>query len=200
MSNSISTRKWFQFSIFNFSLLALFGVILRYKISFPLPEVNQKYLLNAHSNFAFSGWVSLSLMIFLIYYLQHNNIFRHHKIYKLVLFGFSFSAYGMLISFILLGYSIIPITLMVLSILFSYIFIVCCWRDLSLVKNTPHISSWFKTGLILWGISSIGTFALAYLMYVKYPVKDFYLSAMYFSYTFNITAGSSLYVWVFCFT
>ncbi len=180
MSNSISTRKWFQVSIFNFSLLALFGVILRYKISFPLPEVNQKYLLNAHSNFAFSGWVSLSLMIFLIYYLQHNHIFRYNKIYKIVLYGFTFSAYGMLISFILLGYSIIPITLMVLSILFSYIYIVCCWRDLSLVKDTPHISSWFKTGLILWGISSIGTFALAYLMYVRYPVKDFYLSAMYF--------------------
>lgn len=119
-------------------------------------------------------------MIFLIYYLQHNHIFRYNKIYKIVLYGFTFSAYGMLISFILLGYSIIPITLMVLSILFSYIYIVCCWRDLSLVKDTPHISSWFKTGLILWGISSIGTFALAYLMYVRYPVKDFYLSAMYF--------------------
>ena len=51
--------KWLRISLFNLMLVAFLGMILRYKILFSLPFLDQKHLLHAHSHFAFSGWVGI---------------------------------------------------------------------------------------------------------------------------------------------
>ena len=51
-----------QFDAVNLAIVALLGVIMRYKILYPLPFVDQKKFLHAHSHFAFSGWVTLALI------------------------------------------------------------------------------------------------------------------------------------------
>jgi hypothetical protein len=59
---TFKTRLWIRIALINFCIVALAGVTLRYKINFPLPFINQKYLLRAHSHFAFDGWVAVALM------------------------------------------------------------------------------------------------------------------------------------------
>ena len=47
----------------NFVVLALFGVVLRYMISFSIPQLNYMNILHAHSHFAFAGWVFLAFVL-----------------------------------------------------------------------------------------------------------------------------------------
>ena len=62
------------------------GVVLRYKIAWSLPIVDQKYFLHAHSHFAFAGWVSQALMALLIAYISEKNAKINLKKYRLLLY------------------------------------------------------------------------------------------------------------------
>ena len=64
-------RFWLKFSLINLFVVALLGLLMRYKIGFEFPYLNQKSLQLAHSNFAFTGWISHTLMVLLIYTLQN---------------------------------------------------------------------------------------------------------------------------------
>lgn len=174
------SNQWLRIALINFCIVALAGITLRYKINFPLPFLNQKYLLHAHSHFAFSGWVALALMALMVNYLQQQNISVNYRKYYLILSANCFAAYGMLATFLIQGYSVYSITFSTLSILISYFFIFHFWRDLSLVKDESYAPKWFKAALVLWSISSLGAFSLAYLMANRIMVQDYYFAASYF--------------------
>ena len=53
---SFKTTFWIRFSIFNLMLVALIGLLMRYKILFEFPLLDQKSLQHSHSHFAFAGW------------------------------------------------------------------------------------------------------------------------------------------------
>jgi hypothetical protein len=59
-------EKWVGIALVNLSIVALLGVLLRCKQLFPLPFIQYKYLLHAHSHFAFGGWISLALLALMI--------------------------------------------------------------------------------------------------------------------------------------
>ncbi|MEO8569142.1 MAG: hypothetical protein ABI419_08400 [Ginsengibacter sp.] len=174
------TRQWIQIALINFCVVALAGITLRYKINFPLPLVNQKYLLHAHSHFAFDGWVTLALMAMMVNYLQQQEVNINYKKYHWVLLANCVTAYGMFFSFILEGYAFFSITFSTISIFISYFFIYYLWRDLNKAKDQSYASKWFKAALVLWAISSLGAFTLAYLMANHIMVQDYYFGAIYF--------------------
>ena len=62
----MNEKKWFRLVLFNLCVLAFAGFLLRYKINFPLPAIQQANLLHAHSHFAFSGWIGFVLYIIII--------------------------------------------------------------------------------------------------------------------------------------
>ena len=175
-----NTRRWIQIALINFCIVALAGVTMRYKINFPLPVVNQKYLLHAHSHFAFDGWVAIALMALMVNYLQRNNIITNYKKYHWILTASCLTAYAMFISFIIEGYDTFSITFSSLSIFISYFFIFYMWRDLNLVVDKAYSPKWFKGALILLAVSSLGAFSLAYLMANHIMIQDLYFSAIYF--------------------
>lgn len=177
---TFKTKLWIQVALINFCVVALAGVTLRYKINFPLSSVNQKYLLHAHSHFAFDGWVAVALMALMADYLQQHNVVTNYKKYHWILIANCISAYGMFISFMLEGYAFYSITFSTLSIFISYFFIFYLWRDLNKVEDKSYAPKWFKTALILLGISSLGAFTLAYLMANHIMVQDYYFGAVYF--------------------
>lgn len=179
-NHAFNTRQWIKIALINFCIVALAGITMRYKINFPLPFVNQKYLLHAHSHFAFTGWVTLVLMALMVNYLQQQNIITSYKKYQWVLAANCITAYGMFFSFIAQGYAFISITFSTLSIFISYFFIFYLWRDLNKVNNKSYAPEWFKAALILWALSSLGAFTLAYLMGSKNMVQDYYFGAIYF--------------------
>jgi len=173
-------RSWLRISFFNLLLIAFLGVILRYKIAFSLPFIDQRNLQHGHSHFAFAGWLTQVLMILLVQYLSQYQGEAIYKRYRWLLYGNLITAYGMLIFFPIQGYGLGSISFSTLSIIVSYFFAVRYWKDLNSLqqKNISHL--WYKAGLLFCVISSLGPFFLAYIMASKLMHQSWYLAAVYY--------------------
>lgn len=174
--------RWIKISIFNFTLLALLGSILRYKIAFSLPFIDQKHLLHAHSHFAFAGWVSQILMCLFLYALKKDTIEWENKIKKFekIFFLNLITAYGMLISFAIQGYALYSIIFSTASIFVSYWFAVSV---LPLIKESnihPITKKYFYASLLFNVLSSIGPFSLAFMMVSHMANQDYLLGAVFY--------------------
>ncbi len=171
---------WLKLSLVNLFLVALLGALMRYKIGFDFPWLIQKHLLHSHSHFAFSGWISHTLMVLMIYYLKNKakGVVSFPKYTKLIIANLVCS-YGMLVFFILQGYGAWSITFSTLSVIVSYIFSYVFYRDL---KKSPSESSkkWFQGALFFYVISSFGTFFLAYTIASGNFQYNLYLASIYF--------------------
>ncbi|MBA2250668.1 MAG: hypothetical protein H0W12_10825 [Chitinophagaceae bacterium] len=173
-------KKWMRIAFINLFIVALLGVTMRYKIAYSLPFIDQKKFLNAHSHFAFVGWITQALMVLLVVYLVKQGGILFLKKYKWLLIANLISAYGMLFSFPFEGYGLYSIIFSTLAIFVSYVFAIMFWRDLNRLpeKNISH--SWFKAAVLFNAISSIGAFTLAGMMATKTVHQNWYLQALYF--------------------
>jgi hypothetical protein len=192
-------RRWLTLSFLNLLLVATLGVILRYKIAFYLPFVDQKFLLHSHSHFAFSGWITQTLMVLMIHYLALKSGEAMLKRYRWLLYANCLTAYGMLITFIFQGYAFFSISFSTLSIFVSYFFAVYYLKDLARLKEKAVSHYWFKAALIFSVLSSVGAFSLAYMMANKIMAQNLYLAAIYFFLHFQYNgwfffAGMGLFV------
>ncbi len=171
---------WIKFSLFNLLLVASLGLLMRYKIAFEFPFLNQKNIQHSHSHFAFAGWVSQTLIVLMVHFLSKQNAAINLEKYKKVFIANLVCAYIMLFSFIFQGYGLISILFSTLSIFVSFWFAILYFKDLKLVSNNSLAKNWFKAALFFNVISSLGTFALAYMMATKSLHQDFYLSSIYY--------------------
>lgn len=176
----MTVAKWIRISLINLLIVALLGVIMRYKILYSLPFIQQKHVLHAHSHFAFAGWLSLILMALMVEAVgsqKNKNLFPK---YNILLFSNLLAAYGRLISFTIQGYGLFSISFSTLSIFIFYFFAVRLWNDINSidVKQVNHL--WFKAALLFNIISSIGAFVLAFLISNKTIHQNWYLAAVYF--------------------
>lgn len=173
-------KNWLKIALINLALVALFGVILRYKIAFSIPFIDQKNLLHGHSHFAFAGWISQALMTLLLYYLSKQTQVNILNRYRILLFLNLGTAYGMLVSFPIQGYAFFSILFSTLSIFTSYAFAIMYWRDLNKLKDIRSIHVWFKAGLLFNVVSSLGPFSLAYMMGTHLVNQKLYLTSVYY--------------------
>lgn len=179
---SFKTTFWIRFSIFNLMLVALLGLLMRYKILFEFPLLDQKSVQHSHSHFAFAGWVTHTLMTLLVAFLQKHDTLNKiaFKKYNLILIGNLICSYVMLISFIMQGYGAISITFSTLSIFVSYWFAYIFFKDCKQIETSSVATKWFKAALFFNVISSLGTFALAYMMATKNIHQNEYLASIYY--------------------
>ena len=173
-------HRYFKIALLNLLLVAVIGMILRYKIAFSLPYIDQKYLLHGHSHFAFAGWITHVLMLLLVAYLASHKGESMYKKYRWVINANLLTAYGMLISFPLQGYGLYSIIFSTLSIFVSYVFAVMYWKDLSSLQKKEISHWWMKSALLFNAISSAGAFGLAFMMATKNLHQNWYLAAVYF--------------------
>lgn len=173
------TKFWIKFSLINLSLVALLGLIMRYKIGFEFPLFNQKNIQHSHSHFAFSGWVSHTLMVLMIAFLQAK-VFINSKKYNLLLLLNLLCSYGMLLSFFVSGYTTPSIVFSTLSIFVSFVFGFYFYNDLKRIESRDLSKNWFKMAIFFNIISSLGTFYLAYMMMSKNIHQDEYLASIYY--------------------
>ena len=173
-------QRWIKISLISLATVALLGCILRYKIAFSLPFVDQKYLLHAHSHFAFSGWITQALMTCLAGYLAKFSQEKIQKKYNVLLLANLIAACGMLFSFPWEGYGIVSIIFSTLSIFVSYFFAVIYWRDLNRLPQKSATHNWFKLAILFNAVSSIGAFGLAFMMAKKVMHPELYTAAIYF--------------------
>lgn len=177
---SFSLQRWIKISLFNLLVVSMIGVVLRYKIAFSFPWIDQKHLLHGHSHFAFSGWLSQVLMALLVAQLPKRGLQVQEKKYNILLSVNLISSYGMLASFPYQGYGIYSIFFSTLSIITAYCFAIVYWRDINSATAKNPSGSWFKAGLFFNAVSSAGAFALAIMMANKTTHQNWYLAAIYF--------------------
>lgn len=160
----MNIRRWISITLLSLVLVALLGVLLRYKITFSLPQINQKFLQHSHSHFAMSGWLTQILMILLSHSVSKVIAYSHFKKYNFILFVNLVASYGMLVSFVFQGYGAISIFFSSLSVLVIYYFGVQLWRDINTAPRQLPGFIWFKAALIFAVLSSFGVAMLVYLM------------------------------------
>lgn len=177
---NLNVTFWLKFSLINLCIVALLGVLMRYKIGFEFPYLEQKNLQHSHSHFAFSGWVSHTLMTVMVYYLQTKIIAFNGEKYKKIIVANLICSYGMLVFFIIQGYGLLSILFSSASVFVSYFFAHQYNKDLKLLNSDLLSIKWFKAALFFNILSSFGTYYLAYIMATKNFVQDIYLSSVYY--------------------
>lgn len=176
----LNTKFWLKFSLINLCIVASLGVLMRYKIGFEFPYFEQKNLQHSHSHFAFVGWISHTLMVLMVYYLQTKiKDFLGNK-YKKIIIANLVCSYGMLVSFIIEGYGFYSIFFSTASIFIAYYFGYQFIKDLKLLDDDLLAKKWFKAAIFFNIVSSVGTFYLAYMMASKNFNQDLYLSSVYY--------------------
>lgn len=177
----ISVRQWVILALFNLLLVAALGLLMRLKVLLPLPSINQKFLLHAHSHFAFSGWVSHALMVLVVAMVFNRK--QHDSLplkYQLTIIGNLLASYGMLIGFFLQGYGLYSIIASTATVVVSYVFAGMCWRDVANSGRHSIAFSWLRAALLFLVLSSVGTFYLAHLMTSNNIDSRLQLASVYF--------------------
>ena len=100
--------------------------------------------------------------------------------YNKVLFVNLICAYGMLVFFIIQGYGLFSIIFSTSSIVVTCIFAYYFIKNLKLISDNDLPKNWFKAALFFNIFSSIGTFALAYMMVTKNIHQEEYLASIYY--------------------
>lgn len=170
---------WLRFSIVNLFIVALLGMLMRYKIGFDFPFFVQKHLLHSHSHFAFAGWISHTLMVMMICSLKSKITDVSLTKYNRLIIANLVCSYGMLVFFIIQGYAFWSILFSTLSIFVSYVFTYFYIKDLKPISGDTS-KNWYKGALFFYVISSFGTFFLAYTVASGTFLFNPYLASIYY--------------------
>lgn len=200
----MTAKKWIILSTINFLIVAVFGLLMRLKFLFPLSFLDQKNLMHAHSHFAFSGWVSQSIMIFMVLMVTRKNINEClPKNYQAILLANLIGSIGMLFTFTWTGYAFPSIAFSFCVVMVSYWFTFVIWKDLNKSNLPKSILLLFKAALIYGILSSFGTYGLVYLKITHQldPLKQlasiyFYLHFQYNGWFFFSCLGLANY-WIY---
>lgn len=169
---------WLKFSVFNFFLVALLGVIMRYKILYSFPFLDQKHLQEAHSHFAFYGWITNVLYVLIVHYISKVNPLVQLKKYEYLIMINLAASFAMLGAFMYGGYFWASIAASTAALLTSFVFCYFFVMDARKIQDSAKI--WFLGGLFFAVISSVGVFNLAYMMSSKNISQDIYLASEYY--------------------
>lgn len=169
---------WLKFSMFNFILVAVLGVIMRYKIAFSFPFLDQKNTQDAHSHFAFYGWITQIIYVFIINYLHKYLTEQQLKKYHTLLIINAISALLLIPTFLISGYNWGSIAASTGGLLTSFAFFFLLLTDLKGVRDL--IKPWFIGGLFFAVISSVGVFNLSYMKMSGNMNQQVYLASTYY--------------------
>jgi hypothetical protein len=143
-----------------------------------MPWMDFKYMLNAHSHFAFGGWVTLVLMVLMVYDVLPEPA-REKKIYQWLLAGIALNAWGMLLSFPFEGYAFLSILFSTIFIFVTYIFSAVYIFDILKAPVGRVARLLAISAVVCLVVSSVGPFTLAYLLATKSGNFLLYKDAVY---------------------
>lgn len=151
---------------------------MRYKIAFSFPLLDQKHLQEAHSHFAFYGWIGLCIYTFIIYILKDDLPEKSKKKYFSLIAVNNIASWLMVPLFLWKGYFVGSIIASSIVLFIGFIFFFFLLKDL---KGIKHIAKyWFLSGLFFAMLSSIGVFGLVYMKTTHQLHRDFYLGSTYY--------------------
>ena len=169
---------WLKFSVLNFLIVALLGVTMRYKILYSMPFLDQKHLQEAHSHFAFYGWITNVIYVLILNYMHKINAQIALKKYEKLIVVNLIASFTMLGAFLYGGYFWASIAGSTVALLCSFVFFFFFVRDAKKIQDFSKL--WFLAGLFFAVISSVGVFNLGYMMMSKTATQDLYLASEYY--------------------
>ncbi len=176
----IPSGVWTRFALFNLSVVALVGVVMRYKILYELPMVSQKYLQEAHSHFAFTGWITHCLFFLLVILFRSNLSQIHERRYALLISLNLLTAYGMLVSFSLQGYGPVSLTFSTASLINAFFFSWFAYKDTGRLSPDHPGRNWIRAAILFGVLSALGTVVLSHMMATRQYDQTTYLGSIYF--------------------
>ncbi|WP_133159404.1 hypothetical protein [Solitalea longa] len=183
-------RKYFKWALFNFFILSLAGLFLRFLLIHPVNEINYQYFLHAHSHFAFSGWGFMALSILLSHSFIPKKIIEGRSFRKLLWLSL-IPAYGMLLSFPFKGYFSISIAFSTLFIIVNIWFVLLFFKATKQQPRTLSLQT-ARLALIFLGLSSLGPFALGPVMASGQGGSPLYFNVIYYYLHFQYNGWMSL--------
>ena len=163
---------------FNFFLVALLGLGLRSFSVFSVPFLNYKFLIHAHSHFAFGGWILPAILLMIVkYFPEFTNKISLQQL-RLVSGSLIISAYGMLLSFPFVGYAPVSIAFSTISMIAAIYMGVLLWKAMKGVKSVSY--NFLRAGIIFLALSSLGPMATAPLIATGNNFSPLYSNAIYF--------------------
>ncbi len=175
--NKKETAYWIRLALFNLVIVALLGVLLRYKIAFSFPFLQQKHVLHGHSHFAFSAWISQMIMTLLLYHFKPQ---KSEMNASLLLMANTVVAFCMLLAFIYQGYGPYSIFFSSLSTLINFYFCFRVWRWIDKQNSVTTGDLYIKASIVFNFLSAIGTAYLVYLMINHISNPEHYLASVYY--------------------
>jgi len=169
---------WIRIALVNLVIVALLGLTLRGKMVFSMPFLDFKYILHAHSHFAFGGWITLALLALMTYRLLPVRLYEK-PVYKWLLAGILVNAYGMLFSFPFQGYAFYSILFSTLFIFTTYGYAFVFTRDILKTQVSGPVKLLATGAVAYMALSSAGAFTLAYLLATKSQNLLLYKDAIY---------------------
>lgn len=157
---------WLSLSLVNLCVVAFLGFALRSKILFPLHFLDYSGLLSAHGNFAFSGWVGLSLITLFIYDVLPEQ-FSGKNIYHGILIAIEIGALGMAFTFPFFGYNTITSLFSGLYIIAALAFVLTFIKDILRTGAHRDVKLLSICASISLFISFIGLAGLMYIAITK---------------------------------
>jgi len=160
--------------------IALLGTVMRYKIGFSLPWLEQKHLQEAHSHFAFAGWITQVLIFLMVRILRRDVPGFRERPYRNILWANLGAAYGMLATFLWQGYGPASIFFATASIIVFFLFAGFALRDLGRLPSDHPARDWWIAAIVLGLVSTVGTLVLTRMMVTNTFDQRLYLGSIYF--------------------
>lgn len=173
----MNPKRLLSLGLLSLIVVALLGVIMRYKIGFSLPIVNQKHLQLAHSGFAFSGLISHFLLTFILMDINASLKASQSKYLTYLIHANLLFSYIACMAFIWKGFGTISVLAQIISFIAVLIFIVLAlfrWA-----KHTGPALRWFKMGGILFILSMLAHVWLIEMWVTGHKTQYTYLAATY---------------------
>lgn len=174
----LNLNFWIRISLFNFFLVSLLGTLMRYNLVFSLPGFTHKFMQESHSHFAFYGWVSSCIYIFVANYIQKNKPDFNNIKYQILMISNQIGSYGMLFSFLYGGYYWLSIVFSAIALFTGFAYCLFVWKDTKTIKDPAII--WLKYAAFFAVFSAIGIFGLAYFSSQKEAFEEIYRASGYF--------------------
>jgi len=169
---------WLKLCVFNFFVVSVVGVMMRYNIAFSLPGFNHKFMQESHSHFAFYGWVSAGIYLFVTKYLSEISDKFNFSKYQFIMIANQIGSYGMLVTFLYGGYFWLSIVFSSIALFTGFAYFIFLLIDTNENKNPEII--WLKSGAFFATISAIGIFGLAYFSSRKEEYEVLFRASTYF--------------------
>lgn len=184
---------WMGLALLHLALVALFGFLLRTKILFSIAFLDYRNLLQAHSHFAFNGWLGLGLIALLVYGLLPPEV-AGSRFYQRLLTAIAVSAWGIALFFPFFGFKSFAVVFPLIYMALSYVFALRFGSDVKRHVQTSTVR-WLAFGSVgALALSSIGMILLVYIFLANSTNSILYRTANYIFLHFQYNGFFSLAV------